>query len=61
MVLETKAPFGVTSTRFTSIGFHPDLDTDGSLCKNKSTLGPGQYDPEKFECSYKKHCIGGSR
>lgn len=58
---KTHAPFGVNTIRFNSIGFHPDLDKDGALNKNKCKLGPGQYDPEVVECLHKKYCIGGSR
>lgn len=58
---KTTAPFGVSTKRFCPIGFHPDLDKDGTLNKNKCTLGPGQYNPERFECLHKKYCFGGSR
>lgn len=57
----TNAPFGLNSRRFSAIGFHPDLDSGGNMSKNKSALGPGQYNPENFECAYKKKCTGGSR
>lgn len=58
---KTYAPFGMNTKRFCPIGFHPDLDKDGTLNKNKCTLGPGQYNPERFECLHKKYCFGGSR
>lgn len=61
MTQNTNAPFGIATKRFNKIGFHPDLDTTGSMRKTINCIGPGQYNPEKFECAYKKYNIGGSR
>ncbi|XP_031352458.1 lymphocyte expansion molecule-like [Photinus pyralis] len=43
----TRAPFGVASKRFESIGFHPGLDPLGTMSKNRSNVGPGDYDLER--------------
>lgn len=61
MAQDTNAPFGVATKRFNKIGFHPDLDKTGSMRKTINLIGPGHYNPEKFECVYKKYNIGGSR
>ncbi|KAF2893014.1 hypothetical protein ILUMI_13154 [Ignelater luminosus] len=57
---KTKAPFGVATKRFEGMGFHPNLDTTGCMQKTKLKLGPGYYNPERFECPYKKYNVGGS-
>lgn len=51
----SRPPFGIGSKRFLGIGFHPLLDPTGSLRKDKSKLGPGEYYPAQFPkfCQYK--------
>lgn len=61
MAAKNNAAFGVTTKRFNNIGFHPDLDPTGCMRKNRVCLGPGQYNPEKFECMYKKCNLTRSR
>lgn len=60
MNFKTRAPFGIACKRFEGIGFHPGLDPTGCMMKNRSKLGPGDYDPEPHQCAYKKYNFGGS-
>lgn len=46
----TTAPFGVSTKRFATIGFHPGLDTTGAM-RNRGGLGPGQYNPKDLKCT----------
>lgn len=61
MTYRKRAPFGTATKRFATIGFHPGLDTTGCLIGNKTKLGPGHYNPVRFECRYKKDSGAKSR
>ncbi|XP_017782104.1 PREDICTED: lymphocyte expansion molecule-like [Nicrophorus vespilloides] len=48
-----KVAFNIGTARFVPIGFHPQLDKNGTVLRKTYNLGPGMYEPQEMPCTFK--------